>query len=99
MLARFKIFVFVFYLLKGNIKLESLLEPLHKAQNSRFGSAMSSLPDLNGDGSRELVVGAPLEDDHKGAIYLYYSQQSGIRLKHTQVLLKALISRPFYSFS
>ncbi|XP_062858941.1 integrin alpha-11 [Trichomycterus rosablanca] len=69
---------------QGNINLEGLLEPSPKAQNSRFGSAMSSLPDLNGDGSRELVVGAPLEDEHRGAIYLYYSQQNAIHLKYKQ---------------
>lgn len=46
---------------------------------------MSSVPDLNGDGYGELVVGAPLEGDHKGAIYLFHSRHSGIQPKYKQV--------------
>uniref|UniRef100_A0A8C1J8H6 Integrin, alpha 11b n=1 Tax=Cyprinus carpio TaxID=7962 RepID=A0A8C1J8H6_CYPCA len=52
--------------------------------DSRFGAAMSTLPDLNGDGFSELVVGAPLEDNHKGAIYLFYGQQNSIQPKFKQ---------------
>ncbi|XP_076863199.1 integrin alpha-11 isoform X2 [Brachyhypopomus gauderio] len=68
----------------GRFDLEGLLEPSDQALNSRFGSAMSSLPDLNGDHYRELVVGAPLEDDHRGAVYLFYSQHNGIQPKYKQ---------------
>uniref|UniRef100_A0A8B9GT93 Integrin subunit alpha 11 n=1 Tax=Astyanax mexicanus TaxID=7994 RepID=A0A8B9GT93_ASTMX len=63
---------------QGHFELEGFLEPSAEALNSRFGSAMSSLPDLNGDGYRELVVGAPLENDHRGAIYLFYSQHNAV---------------------
>lgn len=49
------------------------------------------MPDLNGDGYGELVVGAPLEDDHTGAIYLFYSQPSGIQSKYKQVQLKSVV--------
>lgn len=72
--------------------MEGFLESSDEAQNSRFGSAMSSLPDLNGDGYRELLVGAPLEDDHRGAIYLFYSQDSALQTKYKQVELKAVMS-------
>lgn len=54
-------------------------------QNARFGSALAPVPDLNGDGFNDLVVGAPLEDDHKGAIYVFFSQQSRILRKYKQV--------------
>ncbi|XP_030630771.1 integrin alpha-11 [Chanos chanos] len=69
---------------KGYFILNRELEALDQAQNSRFGSAMSSIPDLNGDMYRELVVGAPLEDDHRGAIYLFYGQHNGIQRMHKQ---------------
>ncbi|XP_072529869.1 integrin alpha-11 [Salminus brasiliensis] len=69
---------------QGLFELEGFLEASVEALNSRFGSAMSSLPDLNGDGYRELVVGAPLENDHRGAIYLFYSQNNGIHPKYKQ---------------
>lgn len=83
--------MFFFLYLKGNVNLEGILEPSDWARNSRFGSAMSSVPDLNGDGQGELVVGAPLEDDHGGAIYLFYSRHNGILPKYTQVELKAVM--------
>lgn len=54
-------------------------------QNARFGSALAPVPDLNGDGFNDLLVGAPLEDDHKGAIYVFFSQQSRILRKYKQV--------------
>ncbi|XP_044044756.1 integrin alpha-D [Siniperca chuatsi] len=37
----------------------------------RFGTTISSLADLNGDGLRDIAVGAPLEDDNRGAVYIY----------------------------
>ncbi|CAG5859397.1 unnamed protein product [Menidia menidia] len=49
--------------------LEGALEIHNGGQNARFGSSLAPVPDLNGDGFNDLVVGAPLEDDHKGAIY------------------------------
>ncbi|XP_019215078.1 integrin alpha-L isoform X4 [Oreochromis niloticus] len=45
----------------------------------RFGTTISSLPDLNGDGLRDVAVGAPLEDDNRGAVYIYHgNRQRGI---------------------
>uniref|UniRef100_A0A4W4GRA0 VWFA domain-containing protein n=1 Tax=Electrophorus electricus TaxID=8005 RepID=A0A4W4GRA0_ELEEL len=76
----------------GQFDLEGILEASDQALNSRFGSAMSSLPDLNGDSYRELVVGAPLEDDHRGAIYLFYSQHNGIHPKYKQRIAAVDIS-------
>ncbi|XP_063333034.1 integrin alpha-L-like [Pelmatolapia mariae] len=45
----------------------------------RFGTTISSLADLNGDGLRDVAVGAPLEDDNRGAVYIYHgNKQRGI---------------------
>lgn len=81
----------MFLLLKGQVNLEGFLEPSDRAHNSRFGSALSSMPDLNGDGYGELVIGAPLEDDHGGAIYLFYSRHNGIQPKYKQVDVKTVM--------
>ena len=54
-------------------------------QNSRLGSALAQIPDMNGDGFRELVVGAPLEDDHQGAVYIFYGQDKTIQRQYRQV--------------
>ncbi|CAM9998977.1 unnamed protein product [Bubo scandiacus] len=43
-----------------------------KPQDSRFGYAMAAVPDLNHDGFTDVVVGAPLEDGHRGAVYVYH---------------------------
>lgn len=46
---------------------------------------MAQIPDMNGDGFRELVVGAPLEDDHQGAIYVFHGQDKSIQPQYKQV--------------
>uniref|UniRef100_A0A8D3E0K9 Integrin subunit alpha 11 n=1 Tax=Scophthalmus maximus TaxID=52904 RepID=A0A8D3E0K9_SCOMX len=56
--------------------LQGALEMSERSQNSRLGSALAQIPDMNGDGFRELVVGAPLEDDHQGAVYVFYGETS-----------------------
>uniref|UniRef100_H2V0X9 Integrin, alpha 11a n=1 Tax=Takifugu rubripes TaxID=31033 RepID=H2V0X9_TAKRU len=69
--------------------LEGALEIHNGGQNARFGSALAPVPDVNGDGFNDLVVGAPLEDDHKGAIYVFFSQQSRILRKYKQRIAAA----------
>ncbi|XP_061743040.1 integrin alpha-11a isoform X2 [Nerophis ophidion] len=68
---------------------EGALEILNGGQNARFGSSLAPVPDLNGDGFNDLVVGAPLEDDHKGAIYVFFSQQNRILRKYKQRIAAA----------
>lgn len=64
--------------------LQGTLQP-ERPQDSRFGFAMAALPDLNQDGFSDVAVGAPLEDGHRGALYLYHGTQNGIRPHPTQV--------------
>uniref|UniRef100_A0A672YD92 Integrin, alpha 10 n=1 Tax=Sphaeramia orbicularis TaxID=375764 RepID=A0A672YD92_9TELE len=56
------------------------LKAEEKSQDARFGYALASAPDLNQDGFTDLLVGAPLEDDHRGAIYVYHGD--GIHIIH-----------------
>ncbi|XP_030640561.1 integrin alpha-10 [Chanos chanos] len=51
------------------------LQALKKSQDARFGYAMAVAPDLNHDGYADVLVGAPLEDDHKGALYVYHGEE------------------------
>ncbi|XP_033490434.2 integrin alpha-11 [Epinephelus lanceolatus] len=69
--------------------LQGALEVSDRSQNSRLGSAMAQIPDMNGDGFKELVVGAPLEDDHQGAVYVYYGQDKTIQRQYRQRLSAA----------
>lgn len=65
--------------------LQGALEGPHSAQNSRLGSSLAEIQDMNGDGCRELVVGAPLEDDHQGAVYVFYGRGRSIQRRYRQV--------------
>ncbi|KAK1787621.1 hypothetical protein P4O66_016109, partial [Electrophorus voltai] len=50
----------------------------------RFGSSLATLKDLNGDSLMELVVGAPHEEQGRGAVYIFLSCPGGIRTKYSQ---------------
>ncbi|KAF6724522.1 Integrin alpha-L [Oryzias melastigma] len=50
----------------------------------RFGTTISSLADLNGDGLRDVAVGAPLEDDNHGAVYIYLGDRNSGMQPHLQ---------------
>ncbi|XP_075835177.1 integrin alpha-10 isoform X1 [Microtus pennsylvanicus] len=73
------------------LMLQGTLQP-ERPQDSRFGFAMAALPDLNQDGFADVAVGAPLEDGHQGALYLYHGTQNGIRPHPTQRI--AAVSMP-----
>ncbi|XP_042071716.1 integrin alpha-M isoform X1 [Haplochromis burtoni] len=52
------------------------------AVKGRFGSSLAVLPDLNSDGFRDLAVGAPLENNGEGSIYIFHSE-GGERISPT----------------
>ncbi|XP_036450179.1 integrin alpha-1 [Colossoma macropomum] len=51
---------------------------------ARFGTAIAAVPDLNLDGFNDVVIGSPLENDHRGAVYIYHGNQRSIREKYVQ---------------
>lgn len=52
----------------------------------RFGSSLAVLPDLNADGFNDLAVGAPLENNGQGSIYIFHGKGKGrISLTYSQV--------------
>uniref|UniRef100_H2LQ41 VWFA domain-containing protein n=1 Tax=Oryzias latipes TaxID=8090 RepID=H2LQ41_ORYLA len=50
----------------------------HPTTKGRFGSALAVLPDLNMDTFNDLAVGAPLEDDGQGSIYIFHGERDKI---------------------
>uniref|UniRef100_A0A671WLM0 Integrin subunit alpha 10 n=1 Tax=Sparus aurata TaxID=8175 RepID=A0A671WLM0_SPAAU len=68
------------YTLSGVFVSNGTLKSDEKSQDARFGYALAATPDLNHDGFTDLLVGAPLEDEHKGAIYVYHGD--GIYITH-----------------
>ncbi|XP_075397137.1 integrin alpha-1 isoform X2 [Tenrec ecaudatus] len=51
---------------------------------ARFGTAIAAVNDLNLDGLNDVVIGAPLEDDHGGAVYIYHGSGRSIRTQYAQ---------------
>ncbi|XP_014849188.1 PREDICTED: integrin alpha-L-like [Poecilia mexicana] len=67
------------YALSDKIDLTSVLH-VKAPSMGRFGTTISSLSDLNGDGLRDVAVGAPLEENNAGAVYIYLGQKgTGMR--------------------
>lgn len=52
---------------------------------ARFGTAIAAVKDLNLDGYNDVVIGSPLEDDHRGAVYIYHGHGNKISKKYSQV--------------
>ncbi|KAF2973904.1 hypothetical protein EK904_001763 [Melospiza melodia maxima] len=78
------------YTLRGNLFVPGgALVDLQSYQNSRFGSCIAAVPDLNQDSYNDLVVGAPLEDEHQGAIYVFLGFQETILKKYKQRIAAA----------
>ncbi|XP_029009781.1 integrin alpha-11 isoform X2 [Betta splendens] len=72
--------------------LQGALELSDRSQNSRLGSSLAQISDMNGDGFRELVVGAPLEDDHRGAIYVFFGWHKRLQQQYRQRLSAAALA-------
>ena len=67
------------------VRAVSALRPLAALRDARFGSALAAIPDVNGDGWADAAVGAPLEEGHRGALYVFHGAAGGLRERHAQV--------------
>ncbi|KAF4108004.1 hypothetical protein G5714_010763 [Onychostoma macrolepis] len=77
--------VYLFTITKGILSNQGFLEGSQK--NARFGTAITAVPDLNLDGFSDVVVGAPLEGNGQGAIYIYYGDRKTIRKQSSQKIV------------
>ncbi|XP_034030611.1 integrin alpha-10 [Thalassophryne amazonica] len=68
------------------------LKAEEKSQDARFGYALTAAPDLNHDGLTDLLVGAPLEDEHRGAVYVYHGEGIYVIHNYKQRIPASLIS-------
>uniref|UniRef100_A0A803Y2V1 Integrin subunit alpha 11 n=1 Tax=Meleagris gallopavo TaxID=9103 RepID=A0A803Y2V1_MELGA len=81
--------VYVYILQENHFVSSGALEDLQSYQNSRFGSCIAAVPDLNQDSYNDVVIGAPLEDDHQGAIYIFLGFEETILKKYKQRIAAA----------
>ncbi|NXT49248.1 ITA2 protein, partial [Pluvianellus socialis] len=79
--------VYMFSITKGILDQQELLEGPQGSENARFGSAIAALADIDLDGFNDVVIGAPLENQNTGAIYIYNGFQKTIRTKYSQKIL------------
>ncbi|XP_061091253.1 integrin alpha-4-like isoform X2 [Conger conger] len=68
------------------------------AYAARFGEAITNLGDIDDDGYPDVAVGAPQEDNLKGAVYIYNGRRNGITQTYVQRITGALLGNPFKMF-
>ncbi|XP_064088810.1 integrin alpha-PS3-like [Macrobrachium nipponense] len=54
--------------------------------SARFGTTLASPGDMNFDGYEDVAVGAPWENNGKGAVYIYMGSEIGLRQVYAQRL-------------
>lgn len=80
------IFLFSLFIFKGILDQQELLEGPNGLENARFGSAIAMLSDVDLDGFNDVIIGAPLEHQNAGAIYIYNGNQKTLCTKYSQVI-------------
>lgn len=69
-----------------------------EAYAARFGEAIADLGDLDDDGYPDVAVGAPHEDELRGAVYIYNGRQDGISPTPSQRITGASLGRDLFMF-
>ncbi|KAI5609730.1 integrin alpha-X-like [Silurus asotus] len=75
--------VFVYTFMKSQVKYIQVLKGT-PGKRGRFGMTLASPADLNRDGKMDVVVGAPLEDNGLGSIYIFNGRNADIAPTHSQ---------------
>lgn len=72
-------------LLKGILDKREVLQGPEGLENAQYGSAITAVSDIDLDGFNDVIVGAPLENENTGAIYIYNGKQKTLHTKYSQV--------------
>ncbi|KAM4707175.1 integrin alpha-1 [Discoglossus pictus] len=59
-------------------------ENVNEPCGARFGTSIAFVKDLNLDGFNDVAIGAPLEGDHRGAVYIYHGNGKTIKQNYAQ---------------
>ncbi|XP_075785002.1 integrin alpha-D isoform X2 [Pelodiscus sinensis] len=52
--------------------------------SGRFGASMSEIGDISGDGQTDVAIGAPMEDNNHGALYIFHGEKGGLSPRYRQ---------------
>ncbi|XP_037344507.2 integrin alpha-4 [Pungitius pungitius] len=88
------------YINQGNAKLLEAGFQLSgsDAYAARFGETIADLGDLDDDGYPDVAVGAPQEDDLKGAVYIFNGREEGISPTPSQRITGSSLGRNLRMF-
>nr|XP_040057032.1 LOW QUALITY PROTEIN: integrin alpha-4 [Gasterosteus aculeatus aculeatus] len=88
------------YINQGNAKLLEAEFQLSgsDAYAARFGETIADLGDLDDDGYPDVAVGAPQEDDLKGAVYIFNGREEGISPTPSQRITGSTLGRNLRMF-
>ncbi|XP_053733155.1 integrin alpha-4 isoform X1 [Synchiropus splendidus] len=88
------------YINKGKAKLEEAEFHLtgRNSYAARFGEAIANIGDLDDDGYPEVAIGAPHEDELKGAVYIYNGMKEGISPTPSQRISGSTLGRKLMMF-
>uniref|UniRef100_A0A3B3C6J1 Integrin alpha 4 n=1 Tax=Oryzias melastigma TaxID=30732 RepID=A0A3B3C6J1_ORYME len=68
------------------------------AYAARFGQSIANLGDMDDDGYPDVAVGAPQEDDLRGAVYIYNGRKEGISPTPSQRITGSSLGRDLMMF-
>ncbi|XP_072908552.1 integrin alpha-9 [Hemitrygon akajei] len=60
--------------------------------NAHFGECIGALGDIDDDGFPDIAIGAPNENDFRGAVYIYHGDTNGIVSKYSMKVLAQKIN-------
>ncbi|KAL8176578.1 UNVERIFIED_CONTAM: hypothetical protein K2H54_036538 [Gekko kuhli] len=60
------------------------LQGEHKYPLGRFGASIAELGDITGDGWMDVAIGAPMEDESRGALYIFQGSYGSINQQYSQ---------------
>lgn len=73
--------------LRERVKAVEVLSIFGQAGGARFGSAVSSLGDLDGDGLGDFAVGSPYEDQGQGSVRIYFGSKKITSIQGDDVMI------------
>uniref|UniRef100_H2M4J5 Integrin subunit alpha 4 n=1 Tax=Oryzias latipes TaxID=8090 RepID=H2M4J5_ORYLA len=88
------------YINEGQVKLVEAEFQLTGSSSyaARFGQSIANLGDLDDDGYPDVAVGAPQEDDLRGAVYIYNGRKEGISAAPSQRITGSSLGRDLMMF-